>query len=110
MTDMATLMLDFRAMPSKRIARDAVLLLVLVTTHEALKRLLADGAIVSALFSPGGAHSVMTLIVGLVLVVIRLILFVGVPGVLGAMAVTQVHRAVRRSLRNPRSRRVAIDG
>ena len=83
---------SLRAIPSKRIARDVVILLVLLAAHETLKRVLADGAIVAALFSPGGAHSVLTLLVALLLVVVRLTLFIGVPGFLGASAVSWVRR------------------
>ena len=85
-----------QTMSWKLLVRDGVLFVGLLVAHEALKRLLADGAIVSALFSPGGAHSVATLIVALLLIIVRLTLFVGVPGVLGATAVAQVHRVVRR--------------
>ncbi|HEX4339393.1 MAG TPA: hypothetical protein VH062_25980 [Polyangiaceae bacterium] len=70
--------------------RDLLMLAVLVALHEGMKRALADGALVTALFSPGGAHSAATLLVGLLLIACRLTLFIGVPGWFVATAVSAI--------------------
>jgi hypothetical protein len=60
--------------------RDVVVLAILIVVHEGMKRALANGALVAALFSPGGAHSSLTLGLGLLLLVCRLGLLVAAPG------------------------------
>ena len=77
--------------------RDAVLLLGLVLLHECLKRALSDGALVAALLSGGGAHSVLTVFAGMVMLVVRLTLFVVVPGSIGARLAEAATQRVRRS-------------
>lgn len=61
------------------LVRDVVLVVTLLVAQEAMKRFLSDGGIVAALLSPGGAHSVATLTVALLLIVVRVALVVGVP-------------------------------
>jgi hypothetical protein len=67
--------------------RDGVVLAVLVLLHELCRRALADGVIVSSLFAPLGIKTALTLASALVFLVIRLTLYVGVPGWLGARLV-----------------------
>ena len=64
--------------------RDGFLLLALVVVHELFRHFLAGEAIVSALFSPGGAHRAGTILLGVAFVALRVALFVGVPGWVGA--------------------------
>jgi hypothetical protein len=95
MTNTATVASGILPTSPKRLVHHGAIFVALLVVHEALKRVLADGAIVSALFSPGGAHSIVTLLVALLLIIVRLTLFVGVPGVLGATALARLHRVVR---------------
>ena len=78
-------------------ARAAAMAVGLVVLHEAMKHALSDGAMVSALFSPGGAHSVLTLLAALLMLVVRLALLVALPGAIGAaLAAAAVSAVVRR--------------
>jgi len=87
----------------KKLRRDALLFVVLVVVHEVLARSLADGQIVSALFSPGGAHSAWVLATGALLLVLRVALLVGVPGWLGSQMAILLFTQVRRLRERPRS-------
>jgi hypothetical protein len=66
--------------------RDALLIAGLVVAHEVMKRFLADGGLVAALLSPGGAHSAFTLLLALLLVVVRFAIVVAVPAFLAGKA------------------------
>jgi hypothetical protein len=74
--------------------RDAALLAALVLAHELLRHTLAGDAIVSSLFAPGGAHAKWTLFVGIGFVALRVVLFVGVPGVLAGELVRAAYERV----------------
>jgi hypothetical protein len=79
--------------------RDGLVITALAVAHEAMKRSLADGALVAALLSPGGAHSAVTLLLGLLLVLVRCALVVGVPAfVVGKAFELSVARLGRWSL------------
>jgi len=64
----------------RKLQRDVLLAIVLFALHALLRRELAGDAIVSALFAPKGPHAAWTLLLGLSFVVLRVVLFVGVPG------------------------------
>ena len=82
-------------------ARDAAVALGLVVLHEAMKHALSDGALVAALFTPGGAHSFLTLLAGLLMLVVRFTLLVALPGSIGgALAAAAVSAATRRLRRS----------
>jgi hypothetical protein len=68
----------------RRLALDAALVLGLIVLHEGMKRALSDGALVAALLSGGGAHSLLTMCAGVLMLTVRVTLFVVVPGSIGA--------------------------
>jgi hypothetical protein len=76
-----------------------IVLAVLVTFHEICRRALADGVVVSSLFAPLGIKTALTLVAALVFIVVRLTLYVGVPGWLGAQAVLAAAGYVERRRR-----------
>jgi hypothetical protein len=86
-----------------RLKRDVGILAVLVALHELLAYLLGGDVVVSALFAPQGIRALGLLAVALLFVVLRVVLFVGVPGWLGAVLFEAVFRAVvaRRAPRLP---------
>ena len=67
-------------MNRRTFVRDVVLAIALFALHALLGRELAGDAIVSALFAPKGPHATWTLVLGSSFVVLRVVLFVGVPG------------------------------
>jgi hypothetical protein len=81
--------------------RDAALVVGLIVLHEAMKRALSDGALVAALLSGGGAHSLPTIFAGVLMLTLRLALLVLIPGFVGAALATAAVSAVTRRLRKP---------
>ena len=67
-----------------RLERDGTIVLALVVLHQVLKLAFADGAIGRALYSPDVTRSIPTVLLGILLVNVRVLLLVGVPGILGA--------------------------
>ena len=72
-------------------------LVVAVTFHEVLRRSLAGEAVVSALFAPKGPHTMTTLALGLAFVLLRVVLFVLVPGCAGAFICREIATRIRRT-------------
>jgi hypothetical protein len=81
-----------------KVKRDVGILLALLVVHQILKYAFADGALGRALFSPNIAGSAPTLLAGVVLLNVRVLLVVGVPGVLGALGARAVFTLVSNAL------------
>jgi hypothetical protein len=82
--------------------RDGLFVAGLLVAHEGMKRFLVDGGLVAALLTPGGAHSMFTLLLALLLVLVRFALIVAIPAVLLGKAFEQCAAAVASQVRRAR--------